>query len=123
MTIAEVFAAVVAAMTAAFTPSPFAVWPTAPDQTALPAVWPEFNTTDTRAGRQGTVSLVLVAALAPQTSAAENAAISDAHDRFDTIALDMEISSRIGTLGPITIGGAEYTALLYTLTVARGLPC
>jgi hypothetical protein len=123
VTVAEVFAAVVAAMTAAFTPSPFAVWPTAPDQTALPAVWPQFDITDTRAQRQGTVSLVLVAALAPQTSVAENAAICDAHDRFDTIALDMEISSRIGTLGPVSIGGVDHTALLYTLTVARGLPC
>jgi hypothetical protein len=125
MTVAEVFAAVVAALEVAFGGSRFKVWPTPPDATALPAVWPQFDSSNTAAGRNagGTVSLLLVAALAPQTAAAENAAMADAHDRFDTIGTDMEIPGRFANLGPITIGGVDHTALLYTLTVARGLPC
>jgi len=128
MTIAELFAALAAALTTAFTPSAFAVWSHAPDQTAVPAVWPQFASsfTGTDVNSSGQVAVEVVAVIAPQTSAAELAVIADAHDRLDTIrtaALDAAITGRTGTLGTVQIAGVDHTALIYQFTVARGLPC
>jgi hypothetical protein len=128
MTVAEIFAAVAAALRAAFTPSVFAVWDNPPDATAVPAVWPEYSSSFTPSDRNagGVIVFRLVAAIAPQTATAETAVICDAHDRFDTInaaAVDAAIAGRTATLEAVQIGGVDHTALAYQLTVARGLPC
>lgn len=129
MTLAELFAAVVAALEAAFTGSKFKVWPGPPDATALPAVWPQFVTSFRGAGRNagGSVPVQIVVAIAPQIHVAECAALYDAHDRLDTIGsaalANSPISGGAGNLGSVDIGGVTYTALLYDLTVARSLPC
>jgi hypothetical protein len=128
MTTAELFAAIVAALKTVFTGSAFKVWPGPPDQTALPAVWPELENTFTGPGRNagGVMTVRLVAAIAPQVSAAEYAALLEAHDRFDQItagALNTEITSRAGGLTVVQIGGVDHTALAYSLTASRSLPC
>lgn len=128
VTLAELMTAVLAAVRAAFDGSPFKVWATAPDATALPAVWPTFDASNTAAGRNagGVVVVRLVAALSPQVAAAELAAVCDAHDRLDTLTatqVGAQIANRSATLGPVTIGGVDKTALLYDLTIARSLPC
>lgn len=128
MTLAEIMSAVLAAVRDAFDGSPFKVWATAPDSTALPAVWPTFDASNTAAGRNagGVVVVRMVAAIAPQVSAAELTAICDAHDRLDTLTatqVGAPIANRSATLGPVTVGGVDKTALLYDLTIARSLPC
>lgn len=128
MTVAELLAALAAAITTAFTPSPFAVWPHAPDQTSVPAVWPQFGSSFTGTDRNSTgqVAVEVVAAIAPQTSAAELAVVADAHDRLDTIlgaAIGAAITGRTATLGTVQLAGVDHTALLYQFTIARGLPC
>lgn len=129
MTIAELLEALAVAITAAFTPSPFAVWPGRPDQTSVPAVWPQFSSSFTGSDRNasGQVAVEVVAVIAPQTAPAEEMAIADAHDRLDTItgsALgNVAIAGRTATLGTVQVAGVDHTALLYQFTVARGLPC
>lgn len=128
MTLAEAFAAIVAALDRLFTDSPFAVWPGPPEATALPAVWPEYESSFTGSDRinGGVVIFRLVAAIAPQAHAAEYAALYDAHDRFDQITateLGNPIAGRTGRLDTVAIGGVDHTALSYSLTVARALPC
>jgi len=128
MTVAEAFAAIVAALDRLFAASSFAVWPGPPEATALPAVWPEYESSFTGSDRLngGVVIFRLVAAIAPQSHAAEYAALYDAHDRFDTISateLGNPIAGRTGRLDVVQIGGADVAALLYSLTVARALPC
>jgi hypothetical protein len=128
MTVAELFTAMVAALTAAFNGSTFAVWEGPPAATALPAVWPEFDGSFTGPGRSagGTVAVRCVAAIAPKIHAAEYADLFDAHDRLDMITvadIGLELSSRSAVLETIQIGGVDHTALAYTLTAGRSLPC
>lgn len=128
MSITELFTAIAAALSTAFTGSPFAIWPTTPKSTSVPAVWPAFASSFTTADpvNGGSVAFELVAALAPQESPAQNAALADAHDRFDTItasAVGAAIAGRSAVLEVRQIGGVDHTALVYSLTVARGLPC
>lgn len=128
VTTAELFAAMVAALTAAFDGSKFAVWAGPPDATSLPAVWPELDSTFIGPGRNagGTMAIRVVAAIAPQVHAGEYTAIFDAHDRLDTIGagtLGAEISARTALLDVVQIGGVDHTALAYTITAGRSLPC
>lgn len=126
MTVAELFAAIVAALTAAFDGSKFAVWAGPPDATALPAVWPEFDGSYTAAGRNagGNVAVRVVAAIAPQVHEAEMVTVFDAHDRLDAmLPAGVEMSSRAAALEVIQIGGVDHTALTYTITAGRALPC
>jgi len=133
VTITELFAVVAAALELAFaTPgadgTKWARWPGPPDATGLPAVWPEFSDTFTAGARAtgGAVAVRVVAAIAPQISAAEYSRLFDAHDRLDaitTISPELVQTSRSAILGPVEIGGIEHTALLYTFTLDRPLPC
>ena len=128
MTLAELFAKIAAAITAAFTPSVFAVWANVPEQTAVPAVWPQFASSFTGTDRNSTgqVAIEVVAVIAPQTAPAELAVICDAHDRLDTITsreVTEAIVGRTGALSVVQLAGVDHTALIYQFTVARGLPC
>jgi hypothetical protein len=129
MTIAELLAAVAAAIVAAFADADgWAVWDGPPDATALPAVWPELASTYAAGARAtGSATTVqIVAVIAPQTSPAETATVADAHDRLDTIgpaAIGAAIQTRQAVLGPVDIGQITHTALLYSLTLDRPLPC
>jgi hypothetical protein len=127
VTAAELLAALATALASVFGEG-WAVWPTPPDQTALPAVWPQFAG-GSRTGSRATgapTSITAVAAIAPQTAAAENAAIADAVDRLDTItasALGAAITAGSWVVGEIEIGQIPHTAVLYQFTLDRPLPC
>lgn len=126
MTIAEVLAAVAAAVATLFGDDTWAVWPQPPDATALPAVWPELAQTFT-AGTTATVGVRVVAAIAPQVTGAEYARLTDAADRLETLRASslggVAIQNRSGIVGEVEIGAVPHTALLYTLTLDRPLPC
>jgi hypothetical protein len=125
MTAAEVFAALGAALEATFDES-WAVWPCPPDQTALPAVWPEYDGGHTAGTITGTVSLRVVAAIPAQPSAAEYERLLAAHDLLNTIdklGPGVGVTSRDDFIGQVTIGQTEHTALLYTFTLSIPLPC
>lgn len=128
MTVAELLAAFAAAITSAFDGSGWAVWPQPPDQTAVPAIWPQpvgGSRTGSRAAGAPT-SITAVAAIAPQTAAAENAAIADAVDRLDTIVagrLGAAITNGSWVVAEIEIGQIPHTAVLYQFTLDRPLPC
>jgi hypothetical protein len=127
MTLAELFAAFGAAIAAAF-PAPWAVHAGPPAATALPAVWPEFQTDHVAGGIMGQVALQAVAAIAAQTSPAEYARLFEARDRLVNIAAadlgaEVGIISRDGYLGAVTIGQTEHTALLYTFTLNLPTAC
>ena len=128
VTIAELLAAFAAAITSVFDGSDWAVWPQPPDQTAVPAVWPELSSSSTGASptSAATVAVRVVAAIAPKTSAAEYSAIADAHDRLDQIkspANGVAIAGRQAFLDQVDIGQIPHTALMYVFTVDRPRPC
>ena len=87
-----------------------------PDQTAVPAVWPEYSSSYTAPGRRSAVSINVVAAIAAQVHTAEYAAIADAHDRLDTLTPGdlpgCQITSRAGALATVDIGAVTHTALV-----------
>jgi hypothetical protein len=126
VTLAELFAALGAALGSAFTD--WAVWPHPPDATALPAVWPEYDTGHTAGGVLGQVAFKVVAAIAAQTSAAEYSRLFEAHDRLAAIGAaelggGVGIVSRDDFVSTVTVGQTEHTALLYTFTLSIPLPC
>ena len=128
VTVAELLAAFAAAITSAFDGSGWAVWPQPPDQTAVPAIWPQpagGSRTGSRAAGAPT-SITAIAAIAPQTAVAENAAIADAVDRLDAIPagrLGVAITGASWVVAEIEIGQIPHTAVLYQFTLDRPLPC
>ena len=132
MTAAELLAAVAAAIKAVFTNAGefdgWSTWLTPPDATAVPAIWPQFAGGSRTGGRAtgAPTSITAVAAIAPQTAPAENAAIADAVDRLDSItasALGAAITGASWVVGEIEIGQIPHTAVLYQFTLDRPLPC
>jgi len=127
VTLAELFAAFGAALASAF-PSPWAVHPFPPDATAIPAVWPEYETEHIAGGVLTQIGLRVVAAIAAQTSPAEYARIFEARDRLVSITAaslggGVGITARDSYVGAVTIGQTEHTALLYTFTLTIPLAC
>ena len=127
MTLAELFAAMGVALGSAFDES-WSVWPYPPDQTALPAVWPEMAPGHAAGTITEQAAIQVVAAIAAQTSAAEYSRLFDAHDRLHTISSDklgggIGITSRDYYIGTVTVGQTEHTALIYTFTLSIPLPC
>ncbi len=128
VTIAELLAAFAAAITSAFDGSDWAVWPQPPDQTAVPAVWPELSNGNGGASNRAdaTTSVRVVAAIAAQVSAAEYSRIGDAIDRCLSIlssAVGAAFRGRSWVVGTVQIGGVDHTAVLFTYTVDHPLPC
>lgn len=127
MTVAELLAVFAAWLATVFTGTGWAVWPAPPDQTAVPAVWPEYASSYTAPAAGSSVAVTVVAAIAAQIHTAEYDAIADAHDRLDVLtAADLpgcQISSWAASLGTVDIGAVTHTALLYTVTIDRPLPC
>jgi len=129
MTSAELGAALAAAVRTAFAGSGFAIHDDTPNNTALPAVWPEYSSGYIGADRvsSGVMVLRVVAAVAPHVAPAQTAVIYDAIDRCHTITAAALGNSAIGSrehfLGPVQIGGVDHTALLYSLTIGVALPC
>ena len=122
---ADLLEAMAAALAATFDES-WTVWATPPDQTALPAVWAEYDGATAAGSITGTVNLKVVAVAAPQVSAAMNDRLAEAADLCDTIGgdkLGAGIQYRTDFLTVATIGGVEHTALNYTFTLTRALPC
>jgi len=125
MTRALLLEAMADALAATFDES-WSVWPVPPDQTAIPAIWPEYDGASASGNITGTVNIKVVAVAAPQVSATMTDRLSDAADLLDTIGgdkLGAGITFRTDFLTVATIGGVEYTALNYTFTLNRTLPC
>jgi len=127
MTRSELIAAMAVALGSAFDES-WSVWPCPPDQTALPAVWPEYDTGHTAGTITGQRAVRVWAAIKAQTSAAEYDRLLEAAERLDTISADklggsVGITSRDDFVSSVLIGQTEHTALAYTFTLSIPLPC
>jgi len=125
MTRAVLLEAMADALAATFDET-WTVWPVPPDQTGVPAVWPEYDGAQSAGNITGTVAIKVVAVVSPQVSAAMNDRLAAAADLLDTIGgdkLGAGITFRADFLDVAVIGGVEHTALNYTFTLNRTLPC
>jgi hypothetical protein len=117
--------AMAAALAATFDES-WTVWPTPPDASSVPAVWPEYDSAQATGNITGTINVKVVVVVAPQVSPAMNDRLADAADLLDTIGgdkLGAGISFRTDFLTTVVLGGVDHTALNYTFTLTRTLPC
>jgi hypothetical protein len=110
----------------------WSVWPTAPpDATGLPAVWVELASgggVDFDNPTLTPLVLRIVAAVTPQTAAAEHQQFADAVDALDAgyrqpLAVNIATVSRTWTIDTVELGGVDRGAVLYDLALAHNLTC
>lgn len=130
-TVVDVLAAVAAKLAVAFDDPAVAVWPCPPDATALPAVWPELLNGGGVSGAAASLTPVTVRCVyvpAPKQNASQHAELAAGVDLLAAalaapIAAAVVLDAASWTLDAVTIGGADYDAVLYDLALSHHLTC